>query len=78
MKPTPAESIRQEHIDEGVIPSSERKIFETMSIHAYLKNRAKRGVPPLTDYQHGYLLSERMIDAIFGERGKSPARNYPK
>lgn len=62
--------IRQENIDDGVLSLQERLVFDAMSVVEYMKHRAKRGLPPLTTWQHECLTVERIASAIFAKGKK--------
>lgn len=62
-------------IDESVLSKAEWRILNAMSLHEYKKHRAKRKLEPLTQWQEGQLILQRIHEAVMSkecgsERGK--------
>lgn len=63
------DAVRKENIDDKVLSLQERLVFDSMTLHAYKKHRAARGLPPLTKWQDEALSAERLWHCLFaGEK----------
>lgn len=50
-------------INEDVLSKDEWRILNAMSLHEYKKHRAKRGLPPLTQWQENELTIQRIYES---------------
>jgi hypothetical protein len=53
---------------DDVLSTNEWRVFRALSLDQYIKHRAKRGLPPLTKWQHEQLTAQRLVDMVLEEK----------